>query len=301
LSHLGELLALSTALMWGFGATLFGLASSRSSAILVNAFRLPAGATLLWLAWVVTTGTAWPDGITWRQHLWLGLSGTLGLAIGDSFYYKGIMLAGPRRASLMLAATPVVAALTAWPVLGERLGTMAMAGIAVVIGGILLAVLGRDDGTGDHRGVPRAVLVRGLGAALVCAVCSAVGNVLAKLGMPGETPPLAAALVRGWWATLAMGLFLLGRRDIVAQLPRLRDPRVLKPAGVAVVLGPFLGMWAAIAALKLTETGVASALLNTVPITVLLPAWLIHRDRPSPTALLGVAVAVGGGALLFLR
>ena len=301
MSHLGELLALATALIWAFGATLFGMAGRRSSAVLVNAIRLPAGGLLLWLAWVLTTGTFWPAGFTAKQHLWLGCSGALGLAVGDSFYYKGIMLAGPRRASLMLAATPVVAALVAWPVLGERLDALAIAGIVVVIGGIALATLGNDRGTGEHRDLPRALVLKGMAAALVCAVCSALGNVLAKLGMPGDTPPLAATLVRGWWAVFAMGLFLAGRRSVFSHLPALRDPRVWRPLSVAVVLGPFLGMWAAVTALKLTETGVASVLMNTVPLTVLLPAWIFHRDRPSPTAILGVVTAVAGGALLFLR
>jgi drug/metabolite transporter (DMT)-like permease len=38
-----------------------------------------------------------------------------------------------------------------------------------------------------------------------------------------------------------------------------------------------------------------------VPIFVVVPAWIVYRDRPSPLSLLGILVAVGGGALLFLR
>jgi len=299
--HLGELLALATALTWAFGATLFGMAGRRSSAVLVNAVRIPAGAILLWLTWVVASGTLWPEGITAEQHLWLGLSGSLGLTVGDSFYYKGIMLAGPRRASLMLAFTPVVAALVAWPVLGEALDTRAVLGIGVVLGGILIAVLGRDPGAGDHRDLPRRDILLGLGAALICAVASAVGNVLAKLGMPGDTPPLGASLIRGWWAVLAMGVFLVGRRSALSNAGALLDKRVWRPMSVAVIIGPFLGMWMAVTSLKLTEVGVSSVLMNTVPLMVMLPAWIFHRDKPSASSLAGVAVAVAGGAILMLR
>lgn len=301
MSHLGELLAVGAALLWAFGATLFGMAGRRSSALLVNAIRLPCGALLLWLTWVITTGTLWPVGLTFEHHLWLGLSGVFGLAIGDSFYYKGIMLAGPRRASLMLAVTPVGASLLAWPVLGETLDWLAVTGIAVVIAGLTLSVLGKDRGAGEHRDLPRRQVLRGLGAALVCAVATSIGNVLAKLGMPGDTPPLAATLVRGLWAVAAMTLFVAGRPSILNDLPRLRDRRVWHPLSVAVVIGPFIGMWVAVSALKYAEAGVASVLMNTVPVTVLLPAWLFHRDKPSPTSLAGVGVALAGGALLFLR
>jgi drug/metabolite transporter (DMT)-like permease len=301
LTHLGEILAITAAFLWAFGGTLFGMAGRRSSAVLVNAIRLPAGAFLLWLTWLVMTGSLWPEGFTWRQHLWLGLSGVLGLAIGDSFYYKGIMLAGPRRASLMLAFTPVGASLLAWPVLGERLDWLAVAGIAVVISGIALSVLGKDRGAGEHRDLPHGVIWRGLAAALVCAVCTAVGNVLAKLGMTAETPPLAATLVRGLWSVVGMALFVLGRPSVWRDVPKLRDPRVWRPVSAAIVIGPFIGMWAAVTALKHAEAGVVTVLMNTVPVTVLLPAWIFHRDRPSPVSLLGVVVAVAGGALLFLR
>jgi len=298
---LGEILAIVAALLWAFGGTLFGMAGKRSSAVLVNAVRLPVGATLLWLTWVVMTGTLWPEGFGWRDHLWLGLSGVMGLAIGDSFYYKGIMLAGPRRASLMLSFTPVGASLLAWPLLGETLDWLAVIGIAVVICGVTLSVLGKDRGAGEHRDLPRSLIYRGLAATLVCAVCTSVGNVLVKLGMPGETQPLAATLVRGLWAVVGMALFVLVRPSVWRDARRLRDRAVWRPLSVAVVIGPFIGMWVAVSALKHTEAGVAAVLMNTVPIMVLLPAWLFHRDRPSAASLLGVVVAVGGGALLFLR
>ena len=301
MSHFGELLAIGAAVLWAFGATLFGLVGRRSSALLVNAVRLPCGALLLWLTWVVTTGTFWPAGFTAEHHLWLGLSGIVGLAIGDSFYYLGIMLAGPRRASLMLAVTPVGASLLAWPVLDERLDALAVAGIAVVIAGVSISVLGKDRGAGEHRDLPRGRIWRGLGAALVCALATSVGNVLAKLGMPGDTPPLGATLLRGAWATAGMALFVAFRPSIREGLPSLRDPRVWRPLSVAIVIGPFIGMWIAVSALKHAEAGVASVLMNTVPITVLLPAWIFHRDRPSPASLAGVVVALAGGALLFLR
>ena len=54
-------------------------------------------------------------------------------------------------------------------------------------------------------------------------------------------------------------------------------------------------------AIRHTEAGVAQVLLGMVPIFVVLPSWLVYRDRPTPRILLGIAVAVAGSGLLFLR
>ena len=56
-----------------------------------------------------------------------------------------------------------------------------------------------------------------------------------------------------------------------------------------------------LAAFRHADTGVVMALIGTVPITVLLPSWIVYRDRPSSASLLGALVAVAGGAVLFLR
>jgi len=301
--HAGELLGLLTALLWAFAATFFGIAGRRSHPTLVNVLRLPSALLLLGGAYAALHGTPWPGGLPGRVHLWLGLSGLVGLVVGDTFLFHAIALVGPRRAMLMLAATPAFAAVAAWLLMGETISPVGIAGMAVVAVGIVVATLGRDEGGGDFHRLPPAVLRRGLAAALVCALCSGVGNAFAKQGMnlAAGLDPLGATLVRMGWANLGIVLLLAGRGDVLRELPRLRSAAVAGPTALGVLLGPFLGMWAAISAIKLTETGVATVLMNSVPVTVLLPAWLFHRDPPSRAALAGIVLVLAGGVVLVLR
>jgi len=297
-------MALSAALMWGFGATFFGMAGRRSDPVLVNILRLPLGMILLGAAWFLTSHQWWPDGVSARSHLWLGMSGAIGLAVGDSFLFYAISNIGPRRALMVLAATPAFAAISAWLLLGETLDAQALAGMAIILGGILVATAFRDAGGGEFRDLPPAMLRKGLSAALVCAVCSGVGNTFAKLGMSGagaDLSPLAATLVRMMWATVAISALAWWRRDTLVHLPRIAAARVAWPLFGGLMLGPFIGMWFAISAIKMTDTGVATVLMNTVPLTVLLPSWLFHRDPPSRAALAGIAIAMVGAVVLFLR
>ncbi len=302
-AHAGELLGLATALLWAFAATFFGIAGRRSNPTLVNVLRLPSALLLLGGAYWMLHGTPWPTGLAARTHLWLGLSGLVGLVVGDTLLFHAIALVGPRRAMLMLAATPAFAALAAWGLLGETISPVGIAGMVVVAAGIVVATLGRDEGGGDFHGLPPAVLRRGLIAALVCALCSGLGNAFAKQGMAfgASLDPLGATLVRMGWANLGIVLLAAGRRSALRDLPGLRSLAAAWPVAAGVVLGPFLGMWSAIAAIKLTETGVATVLMNSVPVTVLLPAWLFHRDPPSRAAVAGIVLVLAGGVVLMLR
>lgn len=296
----GEVLAVSAALIWGFGVTAFTAASRRSDPFAVSFARLPLGMLLLGIAFFVLNGRAWPAGIGAGSHFWLGLSGTLGLTIGDTALFYASTHIGPRRATLMLTTAPVFTTVTAWIMLDEKLGLLALVGIGVIIAGVVLAVTGRDSGGGPFRSLPAPVLRRGLAAGLLCGLGTGLGNTCAKIGM-GPMDPLAATYVRMAWAALSMGVILLFNPRLRSAVPLLFARKVAGPLAAGVVLGPFVGMWFAISSLKLTDAGVATVLLNTTPLTVLLPSWLFYRDPPTARSLLGVMVAIGGGILLFIR
>jgi drug/metabolite transporter (DMT)-like permease len=231
----------------------------------------------------------------------------VGLAIGDSALFRAFTRIGPRRSMTMMALAPVYTTVIAWSVLGEHLNLWGIAGIVVIIAGVMTASLGRDDGGGTFGSLPREVLRKGILLALVGSLGQGLGSVLAKLGMTGASAdgagvdPLGATLLRVVWATVAYWLAVVPRLDIGRTLPRLRDRRGVGALAVAILMGPFISVWISLVALRNTEAGIAQVLLGMVPIFVVVPAWIVYRDRPSLLSLFGIALAVGGGALLFLR
>lgn len=298
--HFGELVAVATSLTWAWGSMLFTAAGRRVGSTAVNFARLPLAVLLLGATHLVLAGRLWPAELSGTAHLWLVASGVVGLTLGDSFLFYGFTTVGPRRSMAMYACSPVFATLTAWFLLGEHLTPFALLGMAIIIAGVVLASLGRDDGGGPFRALPRRVLRVGLVAGLLGGVCQGIGATFAKLGMVALAP-LPATLVRMTWGAVAMtAVIVLGgrARELVG---RYHDRRALAALLGAVVLGPFLGVWMSLTAFKHADTGIASALIGTVPITVLLPSWIVYKDKPSWQGLLGAAVAVAGGAVLFLR
>ena len=303
----GEIMALTAALIFSWTSVFFTTAGRRLGVTTVNLLRLPGATLCLGTMHLILYGAIWPANLAFQDQLWIGLSGIVGLAIGDSALFKAFTLIGPRRSMTMMALAPVYTTIIAWGLLGENLSWMALLGIVVVIAGVMTASLGRDKGTGDFGGLTRQVMRTGLLMALIGSVGQGVGSVLAKLGMTGiavggaGVEPLAATLIRLTWATVFYWLIVVPRLDIRRTLRGLRDRRGVTALGVAILMGPFISVWISLVAIKNTEAGIAQVLLGMVPIFVVLPAWLMYRDRPSALSLFGIAIAVAGGALLFLR
>lgn len=305
--HYGEFMALLAALIFSWTSVFFTIAGHRLGVTTVNLLRLPSGALCLALSHLVVYGTPWPAALAWQDMLWLGLSGIVGLGIGDSALFKSFTLIGPRRGMTVMALAPVFTTIVAWSALGEHLGPWALAGMAVVIAGVVIASMGRDGGDGRFARLPGRVLRVGLLLALVGSLGQGLGSVFAKLGLTGTTgagagaTPLGGTLVRIVFAAAAYWIVVLPQQDLGALRGKLRDGRGMAALVAGILMGPFISVWISLVAIDNAPTGIAQTLLGTVPVFVVIPAWVVYRDRPSVLSLLGILTAVAGGALLFLN
>ena len=133
-SHLiGETAGICTSILWTFGSILFTQAGRRIGALSVNAFRIIFGIVLLGATHLFAFGTIMPQANP-SQFFYMGLSGVVGLAIGDYAYFGALVLIGPRRGVLLMSLAPVFSAISAYCVMGEILGVWAIIGIATKIG-----------------------------------------------------------------------------------------------------------------------------------------------------------------------
>jgi drug/metabolite transporter (DMT)-like permease len=307
LPYFGEIMALLAAFIFAWTSIFFTTAGRRLGVTTVNLLRLPVAALCLGTMHLIVNGTVWPVGLVWQDQVWIGLSGVIGLAIGDSALFRAFTLVGPRRSMTMMALAPVYTTVIAWSVLGEHLNAWGILGIVVIIAGVMTATLGRGSGQGDFGNLPRKVLRTGILFALLGSLGQGLGSVLAKMGMTGASSggagvePLGATLIRLTWATVFYWLAVVPRLDVRRTTQALRDRRGVGALAVAILMGPFISVWISLVAIRHTEAGIAQVLLGMVPIFVVVPAWIVYRDRPTPLSLAGIVVAVGGGALLLLR
>jgi drug/metabolite transporter (DMT)-like permease len=296
---LGELAAMGTSFCWSGGSILFSIAGRRIGSYNVNKLRIPMAATFLFIALMVFYQTPFPTGINSHAVIYLGLSGIVGLVIGDTFYFRCLVILGPRQGSLMMSLAPVMTAVIAFLLIGETLSPMAIIGIVVTLAGVSWVTTDRKDiGSIDNREGSKAFgVLMGVGGAFG----QALGLVLAKEGMGQTFNPLSATLLRMLTAAVAIWIVAGARREIITTLKSLADLKCLLTLSGAAFLGPTVGVWLSLVAVKNTEAGIAATLMSTFPVVIIPLTMIVHHERPSYRSVLGAIVAVAGVAMLFIE
>lgn len=293
--YLGEIAALTTALLWAGTSLFFSAASQRVGSATVNLTRLM-------LATVYLTLTVGIMGIPWTlsptQILLFAVSGWIGLIFGDGFLFLAFERIGPRLSMLVMSLSPAIAAVLAYIVLGERLSAIGIVGIVVTVAGIAMVVTEKRGGsTGQDRISPLGLLYAFFGA-----LGQGVGLIFVKMAfMEHEVPSLLATLVRIVSAVVVLLPWLLFVKRIKNPLTAFRrDSRAFGFTIGGSIIGPYLGITLSLVSVQHAPLGIASTLMSTTPIMLLPMTRWMHGERHSWIALLGAAVAVGGVALLFL-
>ena len=292
----GELCGLLTAFFWSGSSLVFSAATARVGSVLVNISRLVFALCLL-VPVLLIVGLDTP--LSRHQMLNLGVSGVVGLAIGDSFLFRAYRQIGPRVAMLVMSLSPAIAAILAFLVLDEHISTVGILGMAVTVGGVVSVVNERRLGPAHAK----SGLASGVLFASLSAVTQGVGLIFAKRAfLEGEINGFVATGVR-----IAAALIVL--LPVVLLLGRLahplrayaRDHKALGLTALGALLGPFLGISCSLMAVAYTKVGIAATLMATVPIIMLPLVWFLHREKLSWGSIAGAFVALGGVVMLFLH
>lgn len=284
LEILGGLAALASAASWAFGGILWRRIGDEISPFAMNLSKGVVG--LLYL-----TAALWTLGISHfsaRDFLFLGLSGLLGIACGDTFFFIALMNLGPRLSELLGAVAPVFTALAAFLILHERPSPASWVGIFLIVGGVAWVL---------NERLPANDIVRdkalGIRYGLLSVACMTAGVILAKLALV-SVQPMEATLVRMSWGVaglVAWGSLKHGLKEV---RPLFKSPALLGKVCFAVFVGLFGGFWMFLVALKYASATTAATLNSTSPLFILPMAAYFQKEKISRRAVIGAFIAVGG-------
>jgi drug/metabolite transporter (DMT)-like permease len=278
LNLIGQIAALATSCVWTFSSILFTEAARKIGSISLNAYRIVAAVGFLSVAHILLLQTVVPTANS-EQVFWLGMSGIVGLGIGDFGLFAAFAILGPRRSLLIMALSPIFASVGAFLMLGETISPQAIFGIATTITGVGWVVLEREH-LSMEAPISTRFKMQGVVSALVGAVGQGMGLVLSKKGIllnPGI--PLNA---------------------LSATLIRMNRKQGIEYAVAAAFFGPFVGVTLSMVAVTFTQTGIAQTLMSLMPVFIIPLVWIVYRQRISWRGILGAAIAVIGVAILFL-
>ncbi len=316
---LGGSAAIATAILWSGNSILFAAAGKRIGALSVNAYRIVVAALLLGLAHILLFGTVAPHA-NGEQWFWLGVSGIIGLGIGDFALFTAFVVLGPRRSLLMMSLAPVCSAVFGYLILGEILEFWAIVGITVTLAGIIIVILEKEE-TADTgvlvkieslnsflTSIKKNQRTYGVLLGAIGGAGQGIGLVLSKYGMFNVAddpsvplPSLSATLIRIFigaifiWICVAV---IKRYRQVVRK--SFSDRIALLFSSGGAFIGPFLGVWLSMVSVTYIHVGIAQTLMSLMPVIIIPMVWIIYGEKTSWRGIFGASVAVLGVAILFL-
>ncbi len=279
---MGVLLGVAAALFWGLGDYFITRLTRR------------AGTTVALLCIQVLSLAAWVGFLlaeSARPAITPGLWAAIGATavchvLGLIFVYRAFEVGTVSIVSPISAGFAIVTALLAF-VAGERPPAIALAGAALLIGGVILATrspAGSDSTRPTLAGVPEAIL-----SALAFGTMFWLFYffVQPRLGYAVPLVALKAMAVAG-------SLVVLVRGSIAhpgPQQPRLANLVLL---AVAAAAADTLAWLAYIGGTNASYATIVTALASLFSVVTVLLAWLFLRERLAAQQWLGVAVILGG-------
>ena len=296
---MGEIAAITVSFCWAVTSIFLTAAGKNLGSMVVNRIRLVFAVILLTITHFFVQGQIFPFDATPHQLLWLGLSGIVGLVVGDGFLIRSYIMIGFRIGTLIMSSVPVISTLFAWFLLGEKVRFFELAGIFLVMSGIMIVVSERNNDEKNQK--DRKQYATGILFAFLGAFGQAFGLVLAKKGLEGNFSPLSGVLVRMLSAMVFMWLITLFMGQVKSTIQKsLSSPVALRNIAVGSFVGPFIGVWLSLVAIQNAQVGIASTLMALAPIITLPIMKWGYKEKVSRLAITGTITALCGVAVIFM-
>lgn len=290
MNYIGEISAFAVVICWTISALYFEKAGRKIGSLSVNIIRLVWAFILLGITLLFTKHTFFPTDASAYQWFWLGLSGVVGLFIGDLMLFKSYMLIGSRTAALIMSSVPVITAIVGWFFLKEMLSPKSILAIIISMSGIVIAIA-------DRR-LKIHLPLKGVLYAFGGAVGQALGLILSKKGI-GEYDPISATQIRVLFGLICFIIMITVLRRWPSVKDAMKHKSGLSAVSVGSFFGPFLGITLSLFAIQHTKTGIASTIMALVPVFIIIPSAIMFKERITPRHVIGAIVSILGVSLFF--
>ena len=299
----GEYFGIITAICWAVGIFPFTMSTKYFQATHINLMRLILAMLLLSPFIIIKESISlsnlfmFPGKQNW---IWLGLSGIIGLALGDYFSFSAFKAIGARNSSIFSTLAPGTAIIFGYLLLGEEINIIGLAGIMVTITGIVFISLQKKDTQSEMSLI-------GIAYAIGAALCQGAGLVFAKKAYENnaiEIAPFHAAWLRIMASVAVLVIFALLRKQIkpmTRNLVKAENKKGLVYLSLGTFSGTVLGLTFAMQTISTIDSAVAQTIFSLVPVFAIPLAYLFHKEKITVSIVLSALVAISGVIILIWR
>jgi len=288
---IGELAALTCAVLWAIAARLFKQLGQSFSPLLLNFWKGLVAAVLLLIAVQFLPSPT----ISTSTLMLLLVSGVIGIGLGDTFFFQAINRIGDSQ-TLLVAETlaPILTALLAIAWLSEWLTTVQWLAVAIIILSVDMVIRYQRKQTNSTFDIT------GVGYAGLAALCQALGAVISRQVLTTtDLDALNASLIRLLGGMAIIVVLMLWRKK--RWLPVSDAPvRVWGIFAVATFFGTFAGLYLQMLAFAYTKAAIVQTLFAT-SIVFSLALAAILGDKIKPKTIVWSMIALTGVMLLILN
>lgn len=305
----GIFFALLTTLSWSICIFPFTQAARRLGINSLNNFRLILATLIIGIISIFVGFENFTEIFTasyTNAWLWLGISGVIGLTIGDYFAFAMYRILGARVGSVLTTFAPAAALILGSLIIDEHISFIGIIGIAITITGVNFVSLGKSEREKipDHG---HGSIAFGILAGILAALCQGAGLVLAKKGLMSHSNiplnPIHATFIRLFAASSSLILYtILSRNSKEAFLPILKNKNNgLKFAITGTIFGPVLGVCLSLFTVALIDPSVAQTIFSLVPAFAFLLSVFFFKEKITIKSITGLLVAITGVIILIWR
>ena len=286
---IGFISALASAASWAFCTVMF---DRLVKVIPYAGITFLKGTMSIILMTVLTLFLGGFTDVTTRELLYLAFSGIIGIAIGDTLFFRSLQDLGAKVQVLYFMLGQVITMFLSFLLLGDVLSISEYLGAMILLVGIVIVTWGRQE---DHPNKRRGII-----GGFLSILCFSVSSIMVKMAI-GEIDVVTATFYRMVFGTVAVLFVGVTSNNIKNWVRPLRDAKVLGLFSLNVVVLTFGGFLLSMLAIKSISISLASVLSTTEPVFVLVFAWFINKERATRNEIVGAIVTIIGLLLIILN
>ena len=293
--YLGMSLSLLCAMLWASAVILFKKSGEQKvTPLSLNTIKNLVSVALYTLTLPLLGITFLPD-ISWQDWVIAGVSGVLGIGIGDAFFFSSLNRLGASLTAIVDCLYSPFMILLSVVFLSEPLSLALGLGTALVLAALILA---KGEKPKKKRDSKRLLAGFAYGVTGLLALTSSVVMVKPLLT---KTSVFWVLWWRMLWGFLALAVWMglhPQRKKLVA---RLKPDASWKTVLPGVILGGYFATIAWLFGMRYTNVSVASVLNQLSTLFILLLAAIFLKEKLQRRHILAAFLGFAGACVLFLR